>query len=286
MTKQELLKRIDLQDQIPTLPSVVSTVLNLLSDPNVSANKIGEVISTDISLSTKTLKIVNSAFYGFSKRISTITQAVVILGFNTIKSAVFGVAVINAFDKYKKRTSINYEDFWNHSLAVGAASRVLSRYINYENSEEAFIGGIIHDIGKLLLSQFASKQYEEVLEKVRYESDNKVFSDIEKSILGFDHSEIGYFLVEKWNFPKNLSSIIKYHHNPSIVPDDRDKVLISIIHIANIIVKILGIGNSGYSYVDKINRESWDLLGLRIEKLPNLYDQIKEEYEKTSIFLY
>lgn len=286
MTKQELFKRIELQDQLPTLPSVVTKVLNLLSNPKISANKIGEVISTDISLSTKTLKIVNSAFYGFPKRISTITQAVVILGFNTIKSAVFGVAVINAFDKYKRNSILNYNDFWAHSVAVGAGARILAKYVDYENIEEAFIGGIIHDIGKLILSQFSTKEYQKVMEKVHEKDTSVPFSDIETDILGFDHSEIGHYLVEKWNFPQNLLSIIKYHHKPEKAPDDTDKELIAIVNVADVLVNILQIGNSGNYFINKIPRETWELLKLDVDMIPELYDDFKKEYNKSALFLY
>ncbi len=286
MTKQELFKRIELQDQLPTLPSVVTKVLNLLSNPKVSASKIGEVISTDISLSTKTLKIVNSAFYGFPKRISTITQAVVILGFNTIKSAVFGVAVINAFDKYKRSSILNYNDFWAHSVAVGAGARILAKRVNYENVEEAFIGGIIHDIGKLILSQFSAKEYQKVMEKVNEKDTTISFSDIESDILGFDHSEIGYYLVDKWNFPQNLTSLIRYHHKPEKAPDDTDKELIAILNVADTLVNILQIGNSGNHFINNIPRETWELLKLDINIIPQLYEDLKSEYNKSSLFLY
>ncbi len=286
MTKQELFKRIELQDQLPTLPSVVTKVLNLLSNPKISASKIGEVISTDISLSTKTLKIVNSAFYGFPKRISTITQAVVILGFNTIKSAVFGVAVINAFDKYKRSSILNYNDFWAHSVAVGAGARILAKRVKYENIEEAFIGGIIHDIGKLILSQFSAKEYQKVMEKVMEKDISFSFSDIESDIMGFDHSEIGYYLVDKWNFPQNLSSIIRYHHKPEKAPDDTDKKLIAIVNVADTLVNILQIGDSGNYFINDIPRETWDLLKLEVNLIPQLFDDIKNEYNKSSLFLY
>ncbi len=287
MTKQELLNKIELQGQLPTLPAVVTKVLNLLSNPSVSAHQIGDVISTDLSLSSKTLKIVNSAFYGFPRRISTITQAVVILGFNTIKSAVFGVAVINAFDKYKKSTMLNYNDFWSHSVAVGAASRILAKEVKYENMEEAFIGGIIHDIGKLIFSQFAPKEYQDVMIKVQEKDPNYSMSDIERDILGFNHSDMGGYLIEKWNFPKKLASVVKYHHRPMMRANGgSDETLNCIVSIANVLVNILQIGNSGNYFIEKISQEAWDFLGLSVDNLPDIYDAIKAEYNKSSLFLY
>jgi HD-like signal output (HDOD) protein len=286
MTKQELFRKIEIQEQLPTLPSVVTKVLNLLSNPKVSAKKIGEVISTDISLSSKTLKIVNSAFYGFPKRISTITQAVVILGFNTIKSAVFGVAVINAFNKYSKNPVIDYNEFWTHSVSVGAASRVLAKRCGYDLIEEAFIGGIIHDVGKLILSQFSTNTYQKVMEEAEKKDESYSFSDIERKYLDYDHSEIGHYLVEKWNFPENLSSVIKYHHNPLKAPENLDKRLIFIVSVANILVNILKIGNVGNFYIEKIPGQVWNALNLKVSQLPEIYDEIKNEYDKSSLFLH
>ncbi len=286
MTKQELFHKIEIQEQLPTLPSVVTKVLNLISNPKVSAKKIGEVISTDISLSSKTLKIVNSAFYGFPKRVSTITQAVVILGFNAIKSAVFGVAVINAFNKYNKNPVINYNEFWKHSVAVGAASRVLAKRVGCDMTEEVFIGGVIHDIGKLILSQFSSTSYQKVIEKANEKDDRFSYSEIERQYISYDHSEIGHYLVEKWNFPENLASIIRYHHNPLKAPENEEKELIFIVSVANIIINILKIGNIGNYYVEKIPIQVWKALNLDVNELPALYDEIKNEYDNASLFLH
>jgi putative nucleotidyltransferase with HDIG domain len=286
MTKQELFHKIEIQEQLPTLPSVVTKVLNLISNPKVSAKKIGEVISTDISLSSKTLKIVNSAFYGFPKRVSTITQAVVILGFNAIKSAVFGVAVINAFNKYSKNPIIDYNEFWKHSVAVGSASRVIAKHAGCDMTEEVFIGGVIHDIGKLILSQFSANTYQKVIEKAREKDDKYSYSEIERQFINYDHSEIGHYLVEKWNFPENLASIIRYHHNPLKAPENEEKELIFIVSVANILINILKIGNTGNYFIEKIPIQVWKSLNLNINELPDLYDEIKNEYDNASLFLY
>lgn len=284
-TKQEMFKQIEIQGQLPTLPFVITKVLNMLTDPDISAREIAKVISTDVSLSSKTLKLVNSAFYGFPKKVTTINQAIVILGFNTVKSAVFGTAIINAFEQHKKKLSINYNNFWAHSVAVGAASRVLSKHIKYSNIEEAFIGGVIHDIGKLVLSIFNNNEYNKVIEKVKDKQLDITLCDIEKEIFGYDHSEIGTYLAEKWNFPQKLTGVIKYHHKPNKASEDFDKKLISIVSIANIFVNILKIGNSGNYYIDRISQESWKMLNLKTSNLESIYDSIKEEYKLATIFL-
>ncbi len=286
MTEQELFEIIERQEQLPTLPPVITKVLNMLNhSEEVSAKDIGDVISTDISLSTKTLKIVNSAFYGFPRKISTITQAIIILGFNTIKSALFGVAVINAFDKYKKNSVIDYKNFWEHSLAVGVSSRILSKRSGYKHTEESFIAGIIHDIGKLVLSCFLSSDYKQVTDEANDKSKKIFYSDIERKYLGFDHSEVGYWLAEKWNLPEDLSSAIRYHHNPLKSPKNEYRIIAGIVSVANILADILNFGDDGSYYIEKIHEPIWNMLNLKIKDLADIYDEIKEEYKKASLFL-
>ena len=161
--KQERLLRIiedELQD-LPPLPAVIVRVMQTINDPNTSAADLNRLISADQALASKVLRLVNSSYYGFPRKISTITNAVVILGFNTVRNLTTSLGVFNAFDAQGQKTALDRDEFWAHSLGVAVAAGVIARRkgIGSKSVEEVFIGGLMHDIGKLFLDQYFPDQY-------------------------------------------------------------------------------------------------------------------------------
>ncbi|MDQ2798788.1 MAG: HDOD domain-containing protein, partial [Armatimonadota bacterium] len=161
--KQERLLRIiedELQD-LPPLPAVIVRVMQTINDPNTSATDLNRLISGDQALASKVLRLVNSSYYGFPRRISTITHAVVILGFNTVRNLTTSLGVFNAFDTRNQRTALNREEFWSHSIGTAVAAGVIGKRkgIPTKSTEEVFVGGLMHDVGKLFLDQFFPDQY-------------------------------------------------------------------------------------------------------------------------------
>jgi len=286
MTKEELFEIIEAKGQLPTLPSVITSVLELIRNPKTSASDIGNAISSDIALSSKILKIVNSAFYGFPKKIGTVSQAVVILGFNTIKSAILGVSIIEAFEEMYKGEEMYFDrkEFWKHAIGTASTSRVIARTIGYPESEEAFVAGILHDVGKLILDQFLNKQFREVVRRAHAEKVS--MEKIEKEIIGFSHYTIGSYIIDRWNFPEHLSKTVLFINNPMLSGDDEITVrLVSIVHIGNIISRALNIGHSGDAIMPRLNRKSWDLLGLKTNQLEEIMENTLKEFKNASDFL-
>lgn len=286
MTKEELFEKIEDKGQLPTLPSVITIVLELIRSSKTSASDIGQAISSDIALSTKILKIVNSAFYGFPKKIGTVSQAVVILGFNTIKSAILGVSIIEAFDDMHKGEAVYFdrEEFWKHAIGTASASRAIAKVIGFAEVEEAFVAGILHDVGKLILDQFANNKFREIIRRVHTE---KIpMEKAEREVIGFTHSSIGSFIIDKWNFPETLSKAVLFHNTPNLSGDDVEiNKLVSIIHIANIISRSLNIGSSGEAIMPRLSRFSWDLLKLDVKQLPDIMENTLIEFRNASDFL-
>lgn len=273
-------------DQLPSLPIVIGKVLELMRNPRTSMTEIGEVVSEDLALSSKILKIVNSAYYGFSQKISTISRALVILGFNTLKSAILGVSVINTFKNIggNKNNEVFYrrEDFWAHSICVGATARVLAKRTKFMEIEEAFIAGILHDIGKLVLDQFSHDNFIKVMHVVA-DKDITMW-EAEKEVLNITHTDIGYYLVEKWQFPTSLVNSVYYHHNPSKAPM-ASKTLVSIIHIADIITRSIRIGNGGDNSMPPLNNFAWNFLKLNVYDIEAIMEESYQEFERAAAFL-
>jgi putative nucleotidyltransferase with HDIG domain len=206
--------------------------MQTVNNPNTSADELNQLISLDQGLASKLLRIVNSAYYGFPKRISTITHAVVILGFNTVRNLVLGVSAFGMLSKKAEGQGLNRVQFWEHSIAVAVCASLLAKKKKPKTRsiiEEAFITGLLHDIGQLFLDSYFPVQYAVTL--VYAERQNISILDAEKKVLGIDHTIVGKKIAEQWNFPPSLVSCIGSHHHP--VPDTDHFESCALVHAAD-----------------------------------------------------
>ncbi len=278
---QENLKKItDKIAGLPTLPTVVNRITQLLQNPRTSAEEIGQAITNDQSLASKVLKLVNSAFYGFSGKINTITHAIVILGFSTVKNIVLTASIFDVFGKSKDTEFFNVEQFWMHSIGTGTIAKVIAQHIGHRAMEETFIAGLIHDLGKLILFQYARDDFKKVIDYTQKEKTHIYVA--EKKVLGVTHETIGSWLAEKWNLPKDLSECVSCHHFPSTAKNS--VVMTSIVHVSDILCRALDYGNGGDDRVNAIHQEAWDRLKLDFKTLEKILPIIDQEMEKTNIF--
>jgi HD-like signal output (HDOD) protein len=277
-----ILKNIENISSIPTLPTVIERLTRLLQNPKTSAEEVGKAITTDQALASKVLKLVNSAFYGFPGRISTITHAIVILGFSTVKNVVLTASIFDAFrNKGDGSTGFNLEDFWMHSIACGAASLSIAKQIGSNEKEECFIAGLIHDLGKLILCQYLPNEFNHALQHCS--ENNQLFYESEKKLFDSTHQEIGGFLTERWNLPANLQNAVKYHHNPSSVHEHYQTT--AIVHSADIFIRALDCGNGGDAKIPSFSEQVWKSLGFDTIDLNALLENIRDEIEKASVFI-
>jgi putative nucleotidyltransferase with HDIG domain len=232
-------------EDLPTLPSVVIRVMETVNNPATSAADIKELISADQALTAKILRLVNSSYYGFPGKITTITHAVVILGFSTIRNLAISLGVANGFGPSSKIAALDGEEFWSHCVAVAYASALIARRKNATNRvlEEVFIGGLLHDIGKLFLDKYFPNQYNSALQIAQTHSISIREAEIEA--LGVDHTAIGKKVGEKWNLPPATVSMIAMHHDPGLVETHFDSIYI--IHAADCLARNLKLGNAGDS---------------------------------------
>jgi HD-like signal output (HDOD) protein len=195
--------------ELPTIPHIMSEVLNAIEDPDINAPRLAKIIEKDQALAAKILKAANSPLYGFVKKISTIDLAVVVMGLTTIKEIVLSLVVQKFFKKIDQKI-FNVKRFWEYSLFCATTSRLMARKLGYKLAGEAFVAGLMHDIGILVLVEYFTGDYKKIFNT----SYNAKISEIEaeNKILGFTHSEIGYWLANKWNLPDKLSNAILNHH--------------------------------------------------------------------------
>jgi HD-like signal output (HDOD) protein len=278
--KTDIIEIVSHITTIPTLPTVVDRMSTLLRNPETSAEEIGRVITTDQALASKVLKLVNSAFYGFPGKISTITHAVVILGFATIKNIVLTASIFKALKRNEKGlTGFNLEEFWLHSIACGAAAKSLSRSCGFVNADEAFIAGLIHDLGKIVFCQYLPKEFHRILQVT--EKKKILIYDSEKELFGVTHQEVGGILAKKWNLPSSLQHAIEFHHEPLKTRDHY--LLTALVHCADILVRAMDFGNSGDNKIPLMSEQVWKTMKLSSRNLPAILADISEEFEKARI---
>jgi HD-like signal output (HDOD) protein len=241
LKKPEKLKRkIDQTEiKLPDAPTIISELSGVISDPLATSNDVAQVVNKSPSLTAMLLKIVNSAYYGFPSRIDRVSRAVTIIGTKEISGLALGVCVMQAFKDIPDDV-LNMEAFIRHSLACGMLSRMLAAQNNVAQTEQLFVSGLLHDVGKLLVYKYYPDHAKACLDLGL--SSNASIYQTEKKILGLRHPQIAKLLLTKWNLPADLTSTIVYHHTPSRAPEPPKA---AIVHLADIISHGLGIGSSG-----------------------------------------
>ena len=274
MEKEALQKVVDKLKDIPTLPQVVRKIVEIVDSPHTSASDLNKAISHDQALSAKVLKLVNSAFYGFPKKIETLTQAIIILGFNTVRSLALSISMLDFFSSRESERQLNYTEYWKHSIATSIMSRAIAKKTFPQMAEEAFVSGLLHDIGILIFDQFLPNEYRQVY--IRMKNEQIPLYKAEKLTLKITHSDAGRMLAIKWNLPDPMLYSISYHHNPSPAQDYFP--IVSTVHAANIGVKILrigGVGDEEFYHALHINEEARRVLRLDAD-FPESYAPVME----------
>jgi len=278
--KKEMRLLINKISTLPTLPHVVRKLGKILENPMVSAEEVNRIISSDQVLTAKILKLVNSAFYGFPGQISTVTHAIVILGFTAVKSIALSASVFDMFPAEGQAFHFDRKQFWEHSIGTAVIAKVLARKMNYQEEEEAFVAALLHDIGKVILDQYIHELFLLILTNTQ-EWDTS-FIEAEKQMMNFTHQDVGNWLGEKWSLPLELKESIAYHHNPDKA--NNGFILATICHLADVFARVKSIGNGGDSFVPQINPAAWKASTLTENDILPLLDEIDEEIEKAEIF--
>ena len=276
----ELEKVIGRIDSLPTLPTVVARINQLIDDPTASAGDINEVISHDLALSAKILKLVNSAFYGFPRRISSMTHAVVILGFNTVRNIALSAFVFDAFDT--RALPFGHRNFWIHSVGVGVAADALAVRAGMPLSDDAFVGGLLHDVGKVVMHQYLAADFAAVLARVGREDITFLEAEIAEGRPG--HAEVGALLMENWKLPERLVAILRYHHRPAEAPDAHRQIA-AVAHVADVLTRAIMVGSGGDGKIPVVAEAAWAALKLTEADLPELLGDISTEINKAGAYM-
>lgn len=277
----KLRNRIESVTDLPTLSSVVGKIVHELSNPSINAADIGKMIEQDPALASKVLRLVNSAYYGFPKQIKSIQHAVVILGFSKIRTVVVTTSVFDAFKNGREGASLDKALFWQHSLGVAIAAKLVAEVLGMGHAaEDAFVGGLLHDIGKLVMDQFLTPVYIPI---VRYAADqNMTLFEAEKELMGVTHASVGEWLVEKWRLPPVIVRMVGDHHRPNQTTELRK--LIVAVYLGDIFIRALGLGNAGDGLVPAIDPAVAANFRVDVDFLQRIIPRIIQEAEKAADF--
>jgi putative nucleotidyltransferase with HDIG domain len=211
---QELFNRVE---ELPPLPAVAARVMMLADDDKTSAMELAQVLSTDQALTAKLIRISNSAYYGFARRVSTVREAVLVLGFKQVRQLAVGASIINAFKGAPSpHDPFDLDLFWGHSLAVAASAETYAKKTRAARPEDAFTAGVLHDIGRLVLRQALPDQFRMAVNMAR--NDGWSLHEAELEATGFAHDEVGRAIGERWKFPSHLVDAVACHHDSSLTP--------------------------------------------------------------------
>jgi len=254
---------------LPSPPLIVQRLHEVFSTEEISARAIAQVVETDQGFTARVLRLVNSPFYGFRRKIVAVEEAVTMLGYNSIKQLLLTTSLMNTFAKGKYAGT--FENFWTHSLGVAIVARHLTYKYNRDTRSEAFICGLLHDVGRLVLMKTDPERFHTFYFELGQVTD---LGD-EKDFFGIDHQKIGEMLAQKWNFPKSVCQAIANHHTPLLAKEYL--FLVAVIHMANIICHALAIGNSPNFYVSQFSLEAWKALKLDYVELEKILVDITKE---------
>lgn len=269
--------------ELPTMPEVLLKLNDVIADPDASADDVANVVSKDPAVATNILRIVNSAYYGLQVRVSSVSLAISVMGFNMTKKVALKAAVFSVFGKRKEK--IQHFDplaFWRHAVFTGVAARVLgssSAVFAATHPEDIYIAGLLHDIGKIILMEKAAPRYLAMLRKSVQQK--RPETEVEQEDFGFTHSDVGSVLAIKWFLPEDLAIAIRYHHAPSRDPFHRS--LSSLIHLADQLAWRAGTPSTVGTTLSQLDHEVYDQVGLDPTRVEELLTQIQEDFAASEL---
>jgi putative nucleotidyltransferase with HDIG domain len=275
---QKIIEKID---DLPTLPRTVLKITELVNDPKSSAKDLARVITDDQVLTARLLKLVNSSFYGFPERISTVTGAIVLLGFDAIRNLLLTTSVFDLFANHNRKKKQDQEKFWDHSLGCAVGAKVIGNYLRHDKIEELFVSGLLHDIGKIVEMMYLSDEYTKVVSVI--DSENILMTAAENKVLGYNHAEVGKLLAEKWNLPAKLVQVIAYHHQPANAGSFAMEA--AIVHLADIFCRALNMGYGGDNKIPPLDGSAWERLKIGTNAIDTIMATMRREYRDISSFI-
>lgn len=259
-------------NEMPVLPNRINKIMEIAQDPDSTISDLEQEILKDQSLTSKVLKLANSTHYGYPRKISTVSRATILLGFQTVES----IALASTVSKYLlgelEGYALEENDLWNQSQTCAIISRYIAKNKGFGQPEQAYIAGLLRDIGKTILNYYVKSEYKQIIEMV--ETKSLSFLEAERIVLGFDHAQVGGKVAEKWNFPSDLVEAIEYHHTPEKSKENSE--LVSIVHVADAITMMMGVGLGVDGMAYGFSQIALDILDIDESEIEHLIAEVSD----------
>jgi len=284
---KEILQRLRDANDLPTLPTIAFEVSRLANDPMVGMSELVRIIRNDPSMTGKILRVSNSAFYGMPRRVESLNMALVVLGMREVSNLVTSIAVLKAFPGSGDTEAFQRESFWEHSAGTGEIARVLTAKLQMRLHGIEFTGGLLHNIGKIVLHQYYPQELSKAFKLANDENLPSIVA--EQRVLGTDHAEVGAWIAEKWSLPSSIVESIRYHHQPQLAPEH--SVLTAVVHIASSLAR----GILTPSLRERVNEHlaqdpAWEVVAkdnpsiLSLD-IPTFVEEIEENIDRAREFI-
>jgi putative nucleotidyltransferase with HDIG domain len=261
----------------PGIPAIAARLTGLLQDPNSSASQIEEILRYDPGLTANILKLTNSAYFGIPSKVSSVKQAVVLLGWKRLSQLVMAMCMSKLMKQRVPGYDLPQGELWRHSIAVSLAAEQLVKALQIKQTDEVFTAALLHDVGKLILGKFVSEDLQEIQDMV---AKGFSFEVAEFMVIGIDHAAIGAQLLRNWSFPQELTGAVQWHHDPESCKGDC--TLSEIVHVANAVGLMIGFGKGNDDHHTGASSAVTRKLGLSLESLEQLADQTLQGFNSLS----
>jgi putative nucleotidyltransferase with HDIG domain len=258
---------------LPTLPLIVTELISSFEQADVSVGELAAKVSQDQALTAKTLRLANSSFYGLQCKVKTIDQAIAVLGFDSVRALITAAGIIGNIPP-NAAAAFDFAKFWRHAIGTALCAKSLAR-LSKCNQDFAFVSGLLHDIGRLVLvTRFPAEYGAAMAHRAAQDGD---MLDAERGVLGLDHTVVGRALAQHWKFPEVIQRAIANHHAP--MPQDMGDIP-SVVHVANAIVHGLDLAGQEDERVPFISQAAWDSLRIDAAGLRRVFSETESEFEE------
>lgn len=268
---------VAIQD-LPSLPVVVLELMRGLDNAQSDTHLLAGKIAQDQALSAKVLRLANSSFYGMQRKVGTIQQAITILGFNSVRTLVTASAVIDLY-RPGKRGAFDFQDFWRHAIATALCAKALAKKRSL-NQDYAFISGLLHDIGKLVIVTYSARHYDAV---IAYRAEHDCYGfEAEQAVLGLDHATVGRAILEHWKFPSLILEAVEHHH---FLAGEDIAGLTAVINLADCIAHGLDLSSQTGDLVPPLSPSGWGHLDIPESDLAEVFRETEHQFKEACAIL-
>jgi HD-like signal output (HDOD) protein len=253
---------------------VIQEIERAIASPQCNLSTVGEAIEKDPDLTARLLRLGNSSFYGFSSRLTTVAEAISLIGIQQVQDLILASSNVERFSGVEDKF-VNMKSFWRHSLACGIGARLLAMKKRLPKADKFFVAGLLHDIGRLVLFARAPQATQQIFDL--YQREHLLLREAEVKVLGYDHQQIGEALLRHWKYPANLVHAMAFHHQPMASSFACEEA--TVVHLSDHLVNAMQIGSSGERYVPPLNMQAWATLGLSVDVLPAIVAGIDDQIE-------